>query len=158
MKRYTFSLAKVLRVRRIEEEQAAARLAAAHMIAAAAAAREAESIHALASRCAQHGLQSAASFLHWTETTMLAGEALNNARTEADRAGDEVVTRRDEWSSAASRVSALEHLDERGREAHTVERRRDETKIVDDIVTVRGGSRRPGQGDTPCPPGRWDRP
>jgi flagellar biosynthesis chaperone FliJ len=128
------------------------------MHASAAAAREAQSRHALASRCAQHGLQSAASFLHWTETTMLAGEALSTARAEAELAGDEAVARREEWSSAAARVSALEHLDERGREAHTVERRRDETKLVDDIVTTQSSSRRPDRGDTPCPPGRWERP
>jgi flagellar FliJ protein len=158
VKKYSFSLAKVLRVRRIEEEQAAARLAAARMIANAAAAREVESRHALASRCARHGLQPAASFLAWTETTMLAGEALSDARADVRRAEEEVETRRGEWSSAAARVSALEHLDERGRAAHVVERRREETRTADDIVTARGGSRRPGQGDTPCPPGRWDRP
>jgi len=158
MKKYSFRLAKVLRVRRIEEERAAARLAAAHMIANAAAAREAESRHALASRCARHGLQPAASFLSRTETTMLAGEALSDARADVRQAEEDVETRRDEWSSAAARVSALEHLDERGLSAHVVDRRRDETKTADDIVTTRGGSRRPGQGDTPCPPGRRDRP
>jgi flagellar FliJ protein len=157
VKKYSFSLAKVLRVRRIEEEQAAARLAAAHMAAAAASAKEAESHHALAARCARHGLQSSASFLVWAETTMLAGEALSDARATARRAEDDVAVRRGEWSSAAVRVSALEHLDERGRAAHTVERRRDETKTTDDIVNVRSGSRRTDQGDTPCPPGRRDR-
>jgi flagellar FliJ protein len=158
MKKYSFSLAKMLRVRRIQEEQAAGLLAAAQRIAKAAAVREAESRHALASRCARHGLQPAASFLAWTETTMLAGEALSDARTEARAADEQVDDRRADWSSAATRVSALEHLDERGRAAHAVERRRDETKTADDIVTVRSGSRRTGQGDTPCPPGRWDRP
>jgi flagellar export protein FliJ len=137
MKKYSFSLAKVLRVRRIEEEQAVARLAAARAAAAAAAAREAGAAHALASRCARHGLQPAASFLAWTETTMLAGEALSQARDEERRAEDEAEARRGEWSSAAARVSALEHLDERGRAAHVVERRRDETKTADDIVTTR---------------------
>src|SRR5947207_115837 len=62
MKKYSFSLSKVLRVRKIEEEQAAARLAAAQIIATAAATRAAESRHALAARGARHGLQSAASF------------------------------------------------------------------------------------------------
>lgn len=159
MKKYSFPLTKVLRVRRIQEEQAAAQLAAARMVANAAAAREAGSRQALAARCARHGLQaSAASFLAWTETTMLAGEALSDAKAERRRADEDVEARRGEWSSAATRVSALEHLDERGRAAHTVERRRDETKTVDDIVTVRSGSRRTGQADTPCPPGRGDRP
>jgi len=45
--------------------------------------------------------------------------------------------RRGEWSSAAIRVSALEHLDERGRAVHAVEYRRDEAKTADDIVTTR---------------------
>ena len=137
MKKYSFSLSKVLRVRRIEEERAAAQLAAARMIANAAAVREADGRRALSSRCARHGLQPAASFLAWTETTMLAGEALSEARAEARRAEDDLEARRGEWSSAAARVSALEHLDERGRAAHAVERRRDETKTVDDIVTTR---------------------
>ena len=137
MKKYSFSLSKVLRVRRIEEERAAAMLAAAQLVANAAAVREAETRQALASRCARHGLQSAASFLYWTETTMLAGEAMSSARSDARRADEDVAARRTDWSSAASRVSALEHLDERGREAHTVERRKEETKIADDIINTR---------------------
>jgi flagellar protein FliJ len=137
VKKYTFSLAKVLRVRRIQEEQAAARLAVARTTAMAAAAKEAGAAHALASRCARGGLQSAASFLAWTETAMLAGEALSDARAQVRVADEEVEQRRGEWSSAAARVSALEHLDERGRAAHTVERRREETKTADDIVTTR---------------------
>jgi flagellar FliJ protein len=157
MKKYTFSLAKVLRVRRIQEEQAAAQLAAARTTAAAAHAREAGATHALAARCARGGLQSAASFLAWTDTTMLAGEALSDARAEVQVAEEEVEARRGDWSAAATRVSALEHLDERGREAHTFDVRREETKTVDDIVTTRSGSRRTGQGDTPCPPGKRHR-
>ncbi|HTC81623.1 MAG TPA: flagellar export protein FliJ [Acidimicrobiia bacterium] len=137
MKKYSFPLAKVLRVRRIEENQAAARLAAARIIANAAAVREAESRHALATRCARHGLQPAASFLAWAETTMLAGEALSQAKAEVRCTEADVEARRSEWSSAAARVSALEHLDERGRATHDVERRRDETKTADDIVTTR---------------------
>jgi flagellar FliJ protein len=137
MKKYSFSLSKVLRVRRIEEERAAAMLAAAQTIAAAAAVKEASAAHALAARCARGGLQSAASFLAWTETVMLAGEALADARAEVQTADEELATRRDEWSSAAARVSALENLDERGKEAHKLETRREETKITDDIVTTR---------------------
>lgn len=137
MKKYTFSLAKVLRVRRIEEDQAAGRLAAARSAAAAAAAKEVGATHALASRCARGGLQSAASFLAWAETRTLAGEALTDARTLAATAAEEVEARRTDWSSAAGRVSALEHLDERGRDAHAVERKREETKTADDIVMTR---------------------
>lgn len=137
MKKYTFSLSKVLRVRRIQEEQAAAQLAAARATAAAATERELGAAHALASRCARGGLQPAASFLAWTESVMLAGEALSDARAEVQAADEVLETRRDEWSSAAARVSALENLDERGRDAHKLESRREETKITDDIVTVR---------------------
>ena len=137
MKKYSFSLSKVLRVRKIEEEQAAVRLAAAQLVATAAATRAAESRHALAARCARQGLQSSAAFLGWAETAMLAGEAFSDAKAEAVKADEEVEECRGEWSSAAARVSALEHLDERGRVAHTVERRRDEAKTADDIVNTR---------------------
>jgi flagellar FliJ protein len=137
MKKYTFSLSKVLRVRRIQEEQAAARLAAARTAADTAGVKEAGAAHALASRCARGGLQPAVSFLHWAETTMLAGEAFSDARAERRAADEEVEARRRDWSSAAAKVSALEHLDERGRDAHELERRREETKTADDIVTTR---------------------
>ena len=137
MKKYAFRLAKVLRVRRIEEEQAAAQLAAASAAAVAAAAKEAGAAHALAARCARGGLQPAVSFLAWAETTMLAGEALSDARADVEATDEELEDRRQEWSSAAARVSALEHLDERGRDAHELERRRDEAKTTDDIVNTR---------------------
>jgi flagellar FliJ protein len=137
MKRYAFRLAKVLRVRRIEEEQAAAQLAAARAAAVPAAAKEAGAAHALAARCARGGLQPAVSFLAWAETTMLAGEALSDARADVEATDEELEDRRQEWSSAAARVSALEHLDERGRDAHELERRRDEAKTTDDIVNTR---------------------
>ena len=146
VKKYSFSLSKVLRVRRAEEDRAAAMLAAAQMIANAAAGREAQSRQALASRCARQGLQSAASFLYWTETTMLAGETLSDARVEAQRAEEDVAARRGDWSSAATRVSALEHLDERGREAHTLEcrARRDQDRRRHRQCPT--GSRRPDRG------------
>jgi flagellar FliJ protein len=137
VRRYVFPLARVLRVRRAEEEQAAARLAAARTAASAAAAKEVGAAQGLAARCARGGLQPAASFLTWVETTRLAGDALRTATAEARRADDDVEARRGEWSSAAARTAALERLDERGREAHAVERRRDEAKTTDDIVTTR---------------------
>lgn len=137
MKKYRFPLTKVLRVRRIEEDQAAARLAAARAAAGAAAAREADSRQALAARCAQGGLQPVVQFLAWTETVMLAGEALSAAKAERAQAEEDVETARVDWSSAATRVSALEHLDERRRDDWTTERRRDEASVADDIVTTR---------------------
>jgi flagellar FliJ protein len=143
MKRYTFALAKVLRVRQTQEELAAARLAIARTMAEAAATKEATAAHALAARCARAGLQSSGSFLVWAETTMLAGEALTDARNEAQVAAQEAEVRKDEWSSAAVRVAALENLEARGRDAHKVDKRREETKITDDIVTGRSRSDRP---------------
>ena len=142
MKRYTFSLAKVLRVRRIEEEQAAAQLGRRPLHRGRRRRRRKPAPRTRsASRCARGGLQPAVSFLAWAETAMLAGEALSDARAEASRPPtEEVADRRQEWSSAAARVSALEHLDERGREAHELERRREETKTTEDIVTTRTGS------------------
>jgi flagellar biosynthesis chaperone FliJ len=52
-------------------------------------------------------------------------------------ADEDAAARRQEWSSAATKVAALEHLEERGRDAHTLERRRDETKTADEIVNTR---------------------
>ena len=137
MKRYSFPLAQVLRVRRLEEDRAAGRLASARAEAAAAEDQLARRLDTLAGMAPPAGVGTAESFLAWHQGVALAGEALTAAGAAQEVAVAEVDSRRDEWSVAAMRVSALERLDERRFEAHTKEARRSEAVRVDDIVTAR---------------------
>jgi flagellar protein FliJ len=144
MKRYSFPLAQVLRVRRLEEDRAAGRLATARVEAAAAEERLARRQDTLAGMAPPAGVGTAGAFLAWHQSVALAGEALTAAGAARHVAVAEVDARRDEWSSAAMRVSALERLDERRLEAHTKEARRTEAVQVDDMVTARRRDARGG--------------
>lgn len=137
MKRYSFPLAQVLRVRRLEEDRAAGRLAAARAEAAAAEEQVARRRAALAGMAPPAELGTAGDFLARAAGVALAGEALKVAGVTRQVAVAEVDVRRGEWSVAAMRVSALERLDERRLEAHTKEALRMEAVLVDDMVTSR---------------------
>jgi flagellar protein FliJ len=139
MKRYSFPLAQVLRVRRLEEDRAAGRLASAQVQAAAADVQVTRRRAELAGMAAPGGVGTAEKFLAWHQGVALAGDALTVAAVVRQVALSEVDARRAEWSAAAMRVSALERLDERRLEAHTKEVRRLEAVQVDDMVTARRG-------------------
>ena len=139
MKRYSFPLAQVLRVRRLEEDRAAGRLAAAQAEAAWAEEQVARRRAALAGMAPPARIGTAGDFLARVASVALAGDALKAAGVARQVAGAEVDVRRDEWSMASRRVSALERLDERRLEAHQKEARRAEAVLVDDMVTARRG-------------------
>jgi flagellar FliJ protein len=137
MKKYRFRLDAVLRVRRIEEDRAAADLAAANR-----AVREAEAEldrrleHYRAIEVAQVPIGSA-TFLaerdhrsHAATGVVAAGAAKISAEAEAERM-------RGIWSAAAMRVRALERLDERRREEHEIDVRREEVVTLDEAFAAR---------------------
>jgi flagellar FliJ protein len=142
MKRYSFPLAQVLQVRRLEEDRAAGQLASAQVQAAAAEEQVTRRRAALAGMAAPAGVGTAETFLAWHQGVALAGDALTVAGVARQVARAEVDARRAEWSAAAMRVSALERLDQRRFEAHRKEARRTEAVQVDDMVTARRGRSR----------------
>jgi flagellar FliJ protein len=137
MKKYRFRLDAVLRVRRIEEGRAAADLAAANRAVHEAEAeldRRLEHYSALESA---GDAISSTSFLadrahrsHAADGVVLAGAAKIAAELEAEKM-------RDIWSAAAMRVRALERLDERRREEHDLDVRRDEVVTLDEAFAAR---------------------
>jgi flagellar export protein FliJ len=142
VKRYTFRLDPVLRVRRIEEDLAVAALAASQRDAAAAEARLARRLESYRSRPRPAAVQSLVAFAAdraLAETAAASVVAAGVARRDALERVDE---RRHAWSAAAARVSALERLDERKREDHAHEAQREADLEVDDLVTSRRRSRR----------------
>ena len=64
-----------------------------------------------------------------------AAAAVVSAGTARLHAEAEVAQARDVWAAAAARVRALERLDERRREEHTIEVLREETVLLDEIAT-----------------------
>jgi flagellar FliJ protein len=140
VKRYSFPLAQVLRVRRLEEDQAAARLAGARSEATAAA-EHADRRRAALAALAPPVAAPATRFLAWSDQVGLTGDALTAAGRRRDALFVELDARRSEWSAAAMRVSALERLDDRRRETHHRQVLRVEAGQVDDLVVSRRRSR-----------------
>jgi flagellar export protein FliJ len=139
VKRYRFRLEQVLRVRRIEEDREKAELLASRQAAGAARELLAARHAALAALPAEHAagaLGGSAWLADRGRRAALAGSAAQAgaASHEADAA---VERQRAAYTVVAGRVTALERLDERGRDEHAVEARRDEDRVVDDVVVSR---------------------
>lgn len=141
MKRYTFRLDQVLRVRRIEEDRARAALLRARAAEVAAAAEVQARLTSYHGRPVAPAVQPARSFL--AERTLVAHAAASvHAAADARRAAEAVVDdERTAWAGTHRRVTALERLDERRRDEHAIEVRRDEDAVVDDLVVARFRSR-----------------
>jgi flagellar export protein FliJ len=142
LKKFSFRLQSVLRVRRIQEDQARARLLTANV-----AVREAERVvdarveryHSL-DRPA--GVQAEPEFERtWFHLDAAAGaiETANEARIASLA---QLAERRAEWSAASMKVAALERLEARQRAEHEIEVRRDEDRTTDDLVVSRHGRAR----------------
>jgi flagellar FliJ protein len=139
MKRYTFRLDQVLRVRRMEEEQARASLLAAN----AEVRRAGEQLRARTERyhtmVAPTGPSQLTEFLAWRQLHQAAAAAVIDAGTAVAAADASAAERRDGWSAAAAKVTALERLDERRRAEHAAEAQREFDQEIDDLVTSRAG-------------------
>ena len=141
MKRYEFRMAKVLRVRQIQEEAARAGVAVARV----AEARAQEALEASHEHYkgldVSAGTADATAFLGLREQAAhratAVGLAKGNRRVAADATSAAVAT----WHDSNRRVDALERLDERRREDYGIEYRRFEDATVDEIVVARARSR-----------------
>ncbi|MCZ7527710.1 MAG: flagellar export protein FliJ [Acidimicrobiia bacterium] len=137
MRRYRFRLETVLRVRRIQEEQARAALVVAnHDVARAAAAVTARYEHLARMPRPDRPVQAGA-FLAAQAALAGAARAVSEARHCHRRVADVADERRRSWQQTATRVSSLERLDERHRDEHGREVRRQEDREVDDLVVTR---------------------
>lgn len=137
MKRYRFRLEPVLRVRRIEEDVARGELAAAQVQLAEADARLAETASRYEGRATPGGPAPATSWLAGRAVVDLAAASVLAAGSQRAEASEQLDARRQVLGQARQAVSALERLDERHRDEHAIEFRRDEDATVDDLVTSR---------------------
>ena len=139
MKRYRFRLEPVLHVRRTERD-----LAVAGVHAAQAAARAEQ--HALEQRDLAYaaalgstGSRPASQFLSEQGHRTALAAAVLDGRRRVGVAAQAVEAARGRLQVAATKVSALERLDERQRAEHTAAGLREEDLVVDDLVVARSG-------------------
>jgi flagellar export protein FliJ len=137
LKRFQFRLATVLRVRRLQEEQAKGALLHANAQARTAAHRVTTAVDAYASTERPQGSQSYADFERSRFRFERAAESVDVARAGHRDALGVVETRRDEWSDAHKRVAVLERLEARRRDEHETGVRRQEERLVEDLVATR---------------------
>ena len=139
MKKYSFRLETVLRVRRIQEEQARFALLAANRAALEAAAEVTRRREHLDEQTTRTVPSEYHAFIGAHEQgARLAGAVRTAAQVELE-ALEVQVEKREHWGERAQRVASLERLDERSRDAYAIEFNRDEMKLVDDLVTSRFG-------------------
>lgn len=139
MKRYRFRLEPVLRVRRIQEEAARAELVAATAAAAAQDRQLTARTEAYENSCTASAGRSRAEFLFERSTRSAYAAALLEQRERVRTAQDDVVRARSAWSDTASRVGALERLDERQRDEHRVQTQKEDDLNTDELVVARHG-------------------
>jgi flagellar export protein FliJ len=139
MKRYSFRLDPVLRVRRIEEDQAILQLANAQRGLAAAEEMLQRRLDRYGDVPVAAGPMPAETLLRMRSRQEAVAASVVFAGANQLRAAATVDLRREEWSAAAMRVAALERLDERRRAEHQQEAQRQELVTVDDMVVARAG-------------------
>lgn len=139
MKRYIFSLHRVLRVRETQESVArqALRAAAEH-------AAQADDDYDMKSRSYEANVASAAS-LRGTVLNMLAmrdvatlrARAVIEAKNEAERTQAELRAAHEQWAETKQKLGVLEHLDERQRADHQARQLAEEQAQTDDLASTR---------------------
>jgi len=139
VKRFRFRLEQVLRVRRLQEDEARFALLDANRRAHEKAVQLEVRIDAYRQRALPPGPQTYAEFERNLFLLDSAAGAVVIARTEHRDALDLVEERRADWAAARQKVAALERLEDRRREEHALEVRREEDRIVDDLVVTRHG-------------------
>jgi flagellar export protein FliJ len=139
MKRYRFRLEQVLRVRRVQEEQARQRVHNAQRDIHLADEKVQARLDAYDAAAASTTVASADrnAFMAQRSLGELRAQAVEMSRGDASAARDVHATRVTEWSMEAQRVEALERLDVRRRDEYAIEERRDEDRVVDDLVSGR---------------------
>jgi flagellar export protein FliJ len=137
VKKFRFRLEQVMRVRRVQEDQARGELLLANRSAQLAAQRVEERTAEYNTRALPTGQSSYEDF----ERTLFLLDTAAGAIQVAKQAHRETLVvvddRRADWARARQKVAALERLEQRRRAEHAVEVRRDEDRLVDDLVVAR---------------------
>jgi flagellar FliJ protein len=139
VKRYRFRLEPVLRVRRMQEEAARAVLLAATAAAADQEQQLAARSEAYEKACLASEVRSCADFLYEQSRRSAFAAAVLEQRDRVRAAQEDVVRARSAWSDTASRVGALERLDDRQRDEHRMQTQKEDDLNTDELVVARFG-------------------
>ncbi len=137
MKRFTFRLATVQRIRALEE-----RLARERLIAASSERRRAESLRADAHQALREMMPSSGTatmheFLWLDHQRERLNESLRLSEARLAVAHDAVNEARAAWTAANKRAQVLERLEQHSRAQWREETARDEQSTSDDLVNAR---------------------
>lgn len=146
MKKFSFRLARVARVRQIQRDQAQAEFMRARAAQQAVEARIAD-LRAQAAADANGmtvgAVRSPADIRAAAFRASLRARAAEMAMVDLARAGEEALARAEDLTAASRKVDALGKLRERHHEDWALDVRREEALVLDDIATTRA-ARRPG--------------
>ena len=137
MKRYSFPLEQVRRIRRTDQDRAAVELGRAQREAALAAEVTAHRLAAYQDTPRPCGTGDTRRLTADLLTLRLAADALVGARETQAAALGLVEERRVGWTVARGKVKALDSLDERLRARHAAEADAAERLEIDDLVSSR---------------------
>lgn len=157
MKRFEFRLARLARVRRIEEERARAAWqaveAAARRAEQGVLVREAEvsEVQAALREAQSHPQISPATVLSLDGLLARAQERLVSERQRARRRRAEADSAREPWQRLRTELEGLDRLEEKARSSHKVERDRVEAQELDQLASERAARRSlsPSQAEAP---------
>jgi flagellar export protein FliJ len=139
VKRYSFPLEQVRRIRRTDQDRAAVELGRAQREAALAAEVTARRQAAYEGTPRPRGTADAGHLAADLMRLRLAADALVGAREAEASALGAVEDRRFGWTEARGKVKALDSLDERLRARHAAEADAAERLEIDDLVSSRHG-------------------
>lgn len=139
MKRYRFGLNGVLRLRQMQEEQTRAAMLDAERAAEAATAELNARLTAIGAARADVGRRSGPEFQHQRDQLERHALAVGAARASEANALSAMRVARSAWEEAAKAVRALERLDERKREAWTLETTRAAQLATDEVAQTHHG-------------------
>lgn len=152
MKRYSFRLEQVLRIRQAQEEVALQELSRANKVLRSAVAHREAQLSRYLDLYRADPATDVEGFRLECEERERSAAMLAEAQRRASEARAEADRRIQQWQMANRRVAALERLDERRRAEHELEVSRAEASAVDDLVTSRwiaaNGERRHGRALT----------
>ncbi len=139
MKKYSFRLNNVLRVRRVQETVAKSELAAANNEVQKAIAAVEQRVGEYEESLSSHSLGTTGvdMFMRTRYFNNLSSKAVIAATIARNSAAAEASIKRMAFTESARKVKALDRLDERARENYALESQREAERELDDLVTSR---------------------
>jgi len=139
VKKYTFGLNTVLRLRRVEEEQARAFASEAQAEADRATAELDSRLAAIGAARPEPSSWSGPDYQEEREQMHRHAVAVTAARSAEANALSALRVAREEWEASAQRLRGLERLDDRQRQTWVLEATRNAQAATDEIAQIHHG-------------------